>query len=350
MPARIRTASPGRAVPRHPPRNRDHDTAPKRPSAPELIDTLLGIAAASAEAFVSRLGRDSRERLEGLASKGVSAVLNSMLVSEMRDLVGLWMNGSCADEFGKDATLVEFLRPLFQFMYYHYFRVDVRGTRSIPRRGPAILVANHAGTLPYDGAMVHLAVYNELSGQREVRFLVDDFVFRLPAVGTLIERIGGVRACHENAEALLSAGHLIVVFPEGIKGNGKPYDERYQLKRFGRGGFVRLAIRTGAPIIPVAIVGSEETHPIIWKSESLGRRVGLPFVPFTPTFPWLGPLGLVPLPSKWKIMFGKVHAFNRHKPADADDEKLVGDHADEIKAEIQLMLDDALRKRTSIWR
>ena len=276
-------------------------------------------------------------------------IVASEAMSSAKDLLLDWWEGDNADEFGRDETLVEFLRPIFQFLYYNYFRVETSGVANVPLRGPAILVANHAGALPYDGAMVHLAVFNEERSGRDVRFLVDDFAYDLPIIGTFIQRIGGVRASQQNAARLLAAGHLIVVFPEGIRGIGKGYDERYRLQRFGRGGFVRLAMRTKVPIVPVAIVGSEEVHPIIWKSHHFAEPLGLPFIPFTPTFPWLGPLGLVPLPSKWRITFGKPLSFKKYRWRDADNDKLVQRKADQIKGSIQRMLDRTLAKRKNVW-
>lgn len=260
-----------------------------------------------------------------------------------------WHSGVNTDEFGLDPSFMDFLRPLFQFLYYNYFRVDAVGVENLPLKGPAIIVANHAGAIPYDGAMVHLAVFNNHKKKRGVRFLVDDFVYDLPVLGTFIQRIGGVRASQENAQKLIAKGHLVAAFPEGTKGIGKCYDDRYKLQQFGRGGFVRLAMRTRAPIVPVAIVGSEETHPIIWKSYKFARPLGIPFIPFTPTFPWLGPLGLVPLPSKWKIVFAKPVHFDHAKPQDADNEKLVQQKADAIKATIQKMLKHVLAERKIEW-
>lgn len=257
--------------------------------------------------------------------------------------------GKGADPFGMDPALLEWLRPFFEFLYHVYFRVDARDVANVPAKGPAILVANHAGALPYDGVMAHLAVYNEHARHRTVRFLVEDFVFSVPLLGDFIQRCGGVRACHENATALLDRGELIVVFPEGTKGVGKTFDERYKLGRFGRGGFVKLAMRTGVPVVPVAIIGAEEIHPIIWKSETLAKPFGLPFIPFTPTFPWLGPLGLVPLPSKWRIIFGKPVSFARFTPADAEKEPLVQKHAERVRTTVQRMIDAELAKRTNIW-
>lgn len=253
------------------------------------------------------------------------------------------------DEFGLSKTFMEWFRPFFQFLYYQYFRVDAVGIESIPPRSPAILVANHSGTIPYDGVMSHLAVYNEHPSKRSVRFLVDDFVFNIPILRGFIERTGGVRASFDNAMKLLRDGKLIMVFPEGVRGIGKTYDQRYKLQPFARGGFVRLAMKTKAPVIPVAIIGAEEIHPLIWKSHTLAQHLGVPFIPFTPTFPWLGPLGLIPLPSKWKIVFGKPLRFNGFKPSDARNDKLVMKHAEGIRAMIQRTLDKELKKRKSIW-
>ncbi len=296
--------------------------------------------------------RSSVPAHEGLCSE-LSHVVARWLASDAgKSIVGTiasWYEGDRADKFGRDHTFLEFLLPLVQFLYHQYFRVEATGVGHVPVDGPAILVANHAGALPYDGAMVGLAVFNNHTKKRDVRFLVDDFVFDLPLLGTFIQRIGGVRASQENAQALIDAGHLIAVFPEGTKGIGKLYDERYQLQRFGKGGFVRLAMRTQAPIVPVAIVGSEEIHPIIWKSDKFAKPLRLPFLPFTPTFPWLGPLGLVPLPSKWKITFARPVKFDRFTEKDAENEELVNEKADEIKAAIQEMLDKTLAERKSIW-
>lgn len=264
-------------------------------------------------------------------------------------LLGRTVPPAGADAFGMDPAFMACLRPFFEFLYSVYFRVEARGVDRVPAAGPAILVANHAGALPYDGVMIHLAVFNEHPWKRTVRFLVEDFVFQTPLLGGFVRKAGGVRACHENATALIRKGELIVVFPEGTKGVGKCYDERYRLRRFGRGGFIRLAMRTGAPIVPVAVIGSEEIHPIIWKSRALAKPLGIPFIPFTPTFPWLGPLGLVPLPSKWRIVFGKPVPFDRFAAADAEREPLVMRHAKRIRDTIQQTIDIELAKRRSVW-
>ena len=253
------------------------------------------------------------------------------------------------DWYGRDEAFVERLRPFLQFLYHDYFRVEVTGAAFLPVSGRAMMVANHSGTLPYDGAMLAVAVFNEASTPRAVRFLIDDFAFRLPLLGTFLRRIGGLPASRENATELLKRGELIAVFPEGVAGVGKLYDERYRLQRFGHGGFVKVAIRTRTTVLPTAIIGAEEIHPLIWKSELFAASFGLPYIPFTPTFPWLGPLGLVPLPTKWRIIFGKPVSFARAKPADAENEKFVAQKTEEIRKTIQRMIDSALTTRQSVW-
>lgn len=253
------------------------------------------------------------------------------------------------DEFGMDPNLVWYLRPFFEFLYYHYFRVDTVGVKNIPSDKPAIIVSNHAGSIPYDGVMINLAVYNEHPKKRPVRFLVHDFAFKLPLIGSFVERAGGVRASPENAQKLLAHNQLILAFPEGIKGIGKPYEQRYKLQKFGSGGFVRLAIKSGVPIIPTAVIGSEEIHPIVFASEEIARPLGVPFFPLTPTFPWLGPLGLIPLPTKWRIVFGKPISFRKYKKSDADNDRLVGRITEDVRSKVQTMINAALKKRKSIW-
>jgi 1-acyl-sn-glycerol-3-phosphate acyltransferase len=253
------------------------------------------------------------------------------------------------DEFGRDPNVAAKVDPLLDFLYRTYFRVETRGLGHIPEEGRALIVANHSGTLPYDGAMIMHAVKQEHSARREVRPLVEDFVFHFPYLGTLMNRIGGVRACPENAERLLTQDQLVAVFPEGIKGIGKLYKERYQLQRFGRGGFVKLALKCDAPIIPTAVVGAEEIHPMVSKVTWLAKSFGIPYVPVTPTFPFLGPIGLVPLPTKWFIAFGEPLYFNAEYGADgANDRILVNKLAEQVRMRIQEMIDGLLKTRKSI--
>ena len=193
------------------------------------------------------------------------------------------------DEFGYDPAYERRVLPLFELLYDKYFRVEVHGIDRVPARGRCLLVANHSGALPLDGVMLRLAVRREHPQRRDVRWLAEDGIFHLPFLGNFTNRVGAVRACQENAERLLEHETLVVVFPEGTKGIGKLFRDRYKLQRFGRGGFVKLCLRTRTPIVPVAIVGGEETHPMLARIEYLTKAIGIPYIPVTPTFPLLGP-------------------------------------------------------------
>jgi len=251
------------------------------------------------------------------------------------------------DDFGYDPTYEARVRPLFDFLYTRYFRVECRGVENVPASGRCMLVANHSGTIPFDGPMLKTAVKREHAQKRDVRWLAEDFVFHFPFLGSFETRIGAVRACQENAERLLRHETLVAVFPEGTKGIGKLFRERYQLQRFGRGGFVRLALRTQTPIVPVAIVGAEETNPMLMRLESIAKPLGIPYVPVTPTFPLLGPLGLLPAPTKWKILFGEPIPMTA-SPESETDELLVARVAERVRGEIQRMLDSAVKGRKSV--
>jgi 1-acyl-sn-glycerol-3-phosphate acyltransferase len=254
------------------------------------------------------------------------------------------------DPFGFDEELTETaLLPLLRLLYRYWFRVEVRGTENIPAQGAALVVANHSGTIPLDSLMTQVAVHDAHPARRHLRMLGADLVFQLPFVADLARKSGTTLACNEDVERLLGAGELVGVWPEGFKGIGKPFAERYKLQRFGRGGFVAAAIRSGAPIIPCAIVGAEETYPLIGNLGGLARLLGLPYVPVTPTFPWLGPLGLVPLPSKWIIEFGEPIPTDVHPAGAADDPMLVFDLTDRIRETIQQTLYSLLVRRRSTF-
>ncbi|GLW98370.1 glycerol acyltransferase [Microtetraspora sp. NBRC 16547] len=247
------------------------------------------------------------------------------------------------DEFGfdpelNDKVLLELIRPV----YRHWFRVETLGLQHVPADSGALVVANHSGTLPVDALMMQVALHDE--AHRAVRLLGADLVYQLPLLGHLSRKTGHTLACPEDADRLLRKGELVGVFPEGFKGVGKPFSQRYRLQRFGRGGFVASAIRAGVPIVPCAIVGAEEIYPKIGDLPALARLLGLPYLPITPFFPWLGPLGLVPLPSKWLIEFGEPIRIDDYDPIDADDPMLVFNLTDQVRETIQSQL-DALRER-----
>ena len=253
------------------------------------------------------------------------------------------------DDFGYDDEYAHRVKPFFDFLYYTYWRVHVKGVEKIPDEGRALVVANHSGTLPYDGVMIRLASENEHPLRRDIRFLVEDFVYHFPFLGTFMYRTGGVRACPENATQLLQTDHVVAVFPEGIKGIGKHFKNRYRLQRFGRGGFIRLALRTGSPIIPTAVIGAEEIHPLLYRSSFLAKPLGVPYVPITPTFPWLGLLGLIPLPTRWTILFGDPIDLSQYKPEHAEDRLLVNKLSEQVRTRIQEMIFEGLAQRRSIW-
>jgi 1-acyl-sn-glycerol-3-phosphate acyltransferase len=260
------------------------------------------------------------------------------------------------DEFGFDSDLTQnVLVPLLKPLYEQWFRVEVNGVEHIPADGAGLLVANHAGGLwALDAVMEAIAINRHTSVNggdgRFLRLLGADLVFNTPGLGALARKAGATLACNPDAERLLRSGELVGVWPEGFKGIGKHFSQRYTLQRFGRGGFVHAALKTGAPIIPVSIVGSEEIHPLIGNAKTLARLLNLPYFPITPTFPWLGPLGLIPLPSKWYIEFGEPIETAHHGAAAADDPVVLFDLTDQVRDTIQSTLFRLLVQRRSVWR
>jgi 1-acyl-sn-glycerol-3-phosphate acyltransferase len=253
------------------------------------------------------------------------------------------------DEFGLDAHSLARAKSLLDFLADRYWRIDARGLDQVPVERPSLFVANRAGVLPWDGLMIAHAVSRHVPGAGLPRFLVADWLMTLPFVQPFLARLGGVRACRENAERLLRGGHSVVAFPEGQKGATKVFRERYRLRRFGRGGVVRVAIEMRCPLVPVAVVGAEEAHPVLFKLETAARMSGLPFLPVTPTFPLLGPLGLLPLPSKWSIHFGEPVPTEHLGVEAAEDELLVSRMTEELRAEIQREVNAGLKRRLSVW-
>jgi 1-acyl-sn-glycerol-3-phosphate acyltransferase len=253
------------------------------------------------------------------------------------------------DEYGFDQEITErffiaALRPIAQ----KWFRIEVRGIENIPAEGGALVVSNHSGTIPVDGLMTMVMVH-DLAG-RFLRPLGADLVFRMPVVSQLARKGGTTLACSEDAERMLRGGELVGVWPEGFKGIGKPYAERYKLQRFGRGGFVSAALRTQVPIIPLSVVGAEEIYPLVANLPSLARVLGVPYIPVTPLFPWLGPLGLVPLPSKWLLEFGEPIRTDEFDAGAAEDPMLVFNVTDEVRETIQSTLYSLLMQRQSVFR
>ena len=254
------------------------------------------------------------------------------------------------DEFGFDSHLNEAIfLPLLRVLFQSWFRVEVSGVENLPDTGAALVVANHAGTLPFDGLMTQVAVHDHHPAHRDLRLLAADLVFDLPMVGQAARKAGHTVACTADAHRLLANGELTAVFPEGFKGLGKPFSDRYKLQRFGRGGFVSAALRARAPIVPCSIVGSEEIYPMIADVKLLARLLGLPYFPVTPLFPLAGPAGLVPLPSKWHIQFGAPIDTADYDESAADDPMVTFELTDQVRETIQQTLYQLLAGRRNMF-
>ena len=325
------------APPRQP-----HDPPPPRPRHGRGVGTAISFMR------LLREGLEAGVELPEALGRGALALprdAREALQLGLRRLEGDYSD----DEWGFDEEFTDVLEPLFAFLYERWWRVEVEGARRVPSHGRALLVANHAGILPWDATMMALALLREHPLPRHPRFLVLDWAFELPWVSTAIRRLGGVVASPYNALRLLEQDQLVAVFPEGAKGTGKPFSDRYRLQRFGRGGFVELALRTGAPIVPVAVVGSEEIYPKIAEVPQLARLIGAPFFPVTPTFPLLGPLGLVPLPSKWRIEFCEPIETAGYPDGAVDDRALVFELSERVRETIQQTVYSNLVRRGSAF-
>ncbi len=248
------------------------------------------------------------------------------------------------DPFGYDPRVVKYAAIPVAWLYKNYFRVKTHGLEKVPERR-VLLVANHSGQLPFDGMMIACALVLEHDPPRVPRAMVEKWVPKLPFVSVFMARMGQIVGTPENCRRLLEKEEAILVFPEGARGISKTYDRRYQLERFGT-GFMRLALETRTPIVPIAVVGAEEQAPSLYNVKPLADAIGAPAFPVTPTFPLLGPLGLLPLPSKYHIYFGDPMTF----PGLGDeDDEFVQEHVSRVKNVIQEMLDHGLRARDGVF-
>jgi len=253
------------------------------------------------------------------------------------------------DEWGLDWEFVEVIRPFFEFMYYRYWRIETSGLQNVPDTGRILLVSNHSGQLPWDGAMLTTALYSEHPYQRLSRNLYATWFPTLPFVSSILERGGQVLATVENGTRLLEQDELVTVFPEGIKGVGKLFKDRYRLARFGRGGFVKMALKTQSPMIPVSVVGAEEIYVSIYKSTSIAKLIGFPFFPISLRFPWMGLLGIIPFPTKWYIDIGEPIDTSDYDPNAAQNLVLVSQLSDQVRNIIQEMINTRLAQRDSVF-
>jgi 1-acyl-sn-glycerol-3-phosphate acyltransferase len=255
------------------------------------------------------------------------------------------------DDFGFDPQLTDaMIMPPLRMIYEKWFRVEVTGAANLPVDSGALIVANHSGTLPWDAVMTAIAVHDNHPNGKHLRMLGADLVFKVPMLSALARRTGQTLACGADAQRLLRSGELVGVWPEGFKGIGKPFGERYQLQRFGRGGFVRTAMKAGVPIIPCSIVGAEEIYPKVADLKPLAKLLGLPYFPVTPFFPLLGPLGAIPLPTKWHIDFGAPIRTDLAAQDEADDHGVALETAEHVRETIQETLNSMVAERKSVFR
>lgn len=296
-------------------------------------------------------GTDLADYLDPNFWQGIGMVLQYQ-VQEQVDFVKRRLRGEYSvDPYGMDRDMIEVVRPFMSFMYRTWWRVQSYGIENVPAEGRALLVANHSGVLPWDGAMISSAVASEhpVQPDRVVRSLHLHWFSTLPFVAPALAATGQVPGLPENAVRLLENDELVCVFPEGLKGVGKLYKDRYKLARFGRGGFVQAALRARAPIVPVAVVGAEEIYPMLYNAESLAKMLGFPYFPVTPLFPWFGLLGVIPLPSRWSITFCPPIPTEEYGPRAADDPLTVLELAERVRDTIQETIDARLAERTSIF-
>lgn len=313
------------------------------------LDTLQRIAPEQVRPALAQWRERTSDYLDHDFWLGIGVLLRYQF-DELRGFVERRLSGNYRiDSYGLDWEIVEAVRPFLRFLYTTWWRTTVTGLEHVPAQGRALLVANHSGVLPWDGAMVSMAVLEEHPQPRMVRNLFLGWFSTLPGVAPLLTSLGQVHGLPENAVRLLAEDELVCVFPEGLKGVGKPFKDRYKLARFGRGGFVQAALRTGAPLIPVAIVGAEETYPLIANIQPLARLLGFPYVPITPFFPWFGLFGAIPIPTKWHITFCQPVPIAEYGPEGADDPLLVAALSDRIRATVQSTLDQQIAARQSIF-
>jgi len=253
-----------------------------------------------------------------------------------------------ADPFGFDPAMRERAKPFFRFLYKYYWRVEVEGLEHLPKEGPVLLAANHSGALPFDAAMISMAVEEEHPSHRIVRMLYAKFVTDLPYVGTLFSRLGGVEASTLNGGTLLKRGEAVGIFPEGEEALGKPYHQAYCLRPF-RTGVAHLSARHQVPVVPVAVIGAEETTRSLFRIPQLPSMFRVPFIPVPSLLYLLGPLGYLPLPTKWRIRFGPPLMPVRPYPR-TPREQFLHERAEYVRTEVQRLLDvERLRRSTVIF-
>jgi 1-acyl-sn-glycerol-3-phosphate acyltransferase len=314
-----------------------------------LVGANLARMTSEGAEHVLRLLREniSTDYLDPDFWRGIAMVLQYQ-IDELRGLVQRRLRGEyTTGSFGLDQEIVDLLRPFATFLYKTWWRVGSEGLELVPGGGRALLLANHSGALPWDTAMIATALLDEHPESRLVRNLYPIWLGAIPVLAPLLSALGQAPARRENAVQLLEADELVCAYPEGLHGSAKLLPDRYKVGSFARGGFVQAALRTGAPIVPVAVIGAAETYPMVANARPLARLLRLPYFPITPTFPLLGPLGLVPLPTRWTIVFHTPIETAEYGPDAAGDARLVAELAERARGAVQTTLDERLPQRRS---
>jgi 1-acyl-sn-glycerol-3-phosphate acyltransferase len=332
--------------------------APEYDPPPFSPDGMTDLVEESVQEYPKEVQRDILQRLRTAINeqwfdpetwKGIWYMLN-YTVQYNANLVKRRFTGEYdTDEWGVDWEFLDVVRPFFAFLYRVYWRVETTGIENIPVEGRALLVANHSGQLPWDGVMMATAVMTEHPAQRLVRTLYSEWYATWPWVSAWLVRMGQALATAENGIRLLEQDELVAVYPEGYGGVSKPFKERYRLARFVEGDFVKMALATQSPVIPVSVVGAEETYITLANSRTIARAAGLPYFTISPTFPWLGLLGLVPLPTKWHIDFGLPIPMDIYGPDQADNLVLVSQVSDQVRNILQKLIQGRLASRRSVF-
>ena len=294
----------------------------------------------------------SREDALGLPRQEPMAVpATAPDLRRLRELIPVREEGRELDDWGRSERVFELMQPLLDFYYRYWFRVDASGVNNVPSDGGALLVSNHSGALPPDAPMIMQAIRHEHPAPRPLYVLAEHWFKGYPGIGMLTNKMGIVPAHTANASRLLrDERRLALVFPEGLKATRKLYWQRYKLRRFGRGGFVRTAMRAGVPLVPIAVVGAEDAMPIFAHVPLLQRLTGLIYFPVNHAFPHFGAAaGLMYLPAKFRISFLEPVDLSGYGPEEAEDLSLVQSIAEDIRARIQTEVDALLESRTSVW-
>jgi 1-acyl-sn-glycerol-3-phosphate acyltransferase len=322
------------------------------PQSP-LLGGPLEFDAGSEEPRARRSQFDAGEDLYALPSDRSQAEneISELELQRLRELIPLPDSARALDDWGRSEHVFSLMEPLLNFYYRYWFRVEQEGVENVPSEGGALLVSNHSGALPPDAPMIMQAIRNEHRSPRPLYMLGEHWFKGYPGVGMLTNKLGLVAAHPANAQRLLrDEGRLALVFPEGQKGTRKLYWQRYKLRRFGRGGFVKTALRSGVPIVPIAVIGAEEAMPIFAHVPLLQQLTGLIYFPINHAFPQFGPAaGLMYLPAKFKIRFLEPITLDAYGPEDAEDLELVQSLAEDVRGRIQTEVDSLLASRRSVW-